>query len=243
MTRTEFQEEFEKLKRLFLSPAHAPNILFNIIRSYLEKDFSLITTKRTRKEFRRMFGNSLDNLLANRDIEDEDYFRIYTIKHFDIEITLIVNNQINSLIDYEFKNTRFSTLKDFTEIFQEDWEDEMMFLFKSGKLYTKEDFFQIEDYNKIISERSKMIGNWKDDNVELEIDYNYSFVKTDSRGTLTGKCVFLGDKVILKSSERESFYDFKVESNTLHLSNFNYGSYLILKKFTPLQMFNEAFGK
>ncbi len=205
MTINEFQEEFEKLKRLFLSPVHAPNILFNIIRDYFEKDFSLLTTKRTRRDFRRLFGNSLDNLLASRYIKDEDYFRIYTLKHYDIEITLITNNQINSLIDYEFKNTRFSTLKDFKEIFQEDYEDEMMFLFKSGKLYTKEDFFQIEEYNKIISERCKIIGYWKSEKVELEIDDKYDFVKTDSKGTLSGKCVFLDDKIIFKSIRERIF--------------------------------------
>lgn len=238
MTRTEFQEEFEKLKRIFISPAHAPNILFNIIQSYLEKDFSLITTKRTRKDFRTMFGNSLDDKLANRDITDDDYFRIYTIKHFDIEITLIINNQINSLIDYEFKNTRFSSLKDFQEIFQEDWEDEMMFLFKSGKLYSKEEFFQTKEYEEIISERSKLIGNWNAENIELTINAKYEFIKTDSRGTLSGKCVFLGNYVILKSRDRESFYNFSVDGNNLHLSNFNYGSFFILKKnilFEPFE--------
>lgn len=233
MTRAEFEEEFEKLKRIFVSPSHQTNILFNIIRDFLEKDFSLITTKRTRGDFRRTFGNRLDSLLKSRGIKDEDYFRTYTIKHFDIEINLIVNNQLNSLIDYQFKNTRFSTLKDFEEIFQEDWEDEMMFLFKSGKLYTKKDFFQIEEYNNIISERSKIIGNWKGENIQLEIDNNFNFIKTDSKGTLSGRCVFLDNKIIFKSIERESLYDFKVVNDMLNLSNFNYGSFLILNKITP----------
>ena len=233
MTRAEFEEEFEKLKRIFVSPSHAPNILFNIIRDFLEKDFSLVTTKRTRGDFRRMFGNRLDSLLESRGIKDEDYFRTYIIKHFDIEITLIVNNQLNSLIDYQFKNTRFSTLKDFEEIFQEDWEDEMMLLFKSGKLYSKNDFFQEEDYKNIISERSKIIGNWKGENIHLEIDNNFNFIKTDSKGTLSGKCVFLDNKIIFKSIDRESLYDFKVVNNMLNLSNFNYGSFFILNKITP----------
>jgi hypothetical protein len=230
MTKAEFQEEFEKLKRIFVSPAHEPNILFIIIRRYLEKDFSLIATKRTRKDFRRMFGNRLDNILANRDIADEDYFRIYIIKHFDIEITLVINNQLNSLIDYEFKNTRFSSLKDFQEIFQEDWEDEIMFLFKSGKLYDNREFFQTEEYNNIISERSKLVGNWEGQNIKLIINDKYDFVKTDYRGTLSGDCVFLDNDVIFKSKERESFYNYKLDGNNLHLSNFNYGHFFTLSK-------------
>ena len=238
MTKTDFLKEYEKFKSLF-QDMYRPSFLNQEILEILEKDFTLLTTKQTRKGFRPMFISVSDELLERWNIADEEYFRIFIITHFDIKIEVITNDNINSILDFNFSNVLFKNIKNFNEIFEEDREDEMEFLFLNGKLFSNDEVFKSDDYLKIKNNRKKIFGDWKSDHFKITFTDRNRFYNYVNEIELYGEYFFMNNKIRLKFKNakeyklpEELYYDFEVKDDeTLILSNYNYNKHFVLIKY------------